>query len=946
MRSALITLLTGLSLLAHGAPASPSEAPQPAILQLQINGIARGDVIVQVQGDDVLMNPDDLTDAGVTVIRDQYRWIGDRPYLSLSRLAPKVTFTLNLDAGQLHLTIDATQLGDSVLNLGARVPTGIRYRDDASAFLNYAPRLFDGTQLEGFGETGLSVGGLLATSAVSYNHDTVVRGLSAVSFDEREDLRRWTVGDAFRGSGPLGGQMLVGGFTLSRSYGLDPYRSGAAGLSQSGSVATPATVDVYVNEQLVRSEAIPAGSFRLENLPVDTGAGAVRYVVRDVFGQTQQFDQAYYRGQGTLARGNSEFEYTAGMPREDLATESWAYQPQPVLVGWHRLGLTDTITAGWAVEGRVDHLSGGPTASLALPVGAIDAGFAGSVAEDATGAAGYLGYRWISRGLGASAFVRGTSKQYSTLQLDAEADRQIVEGTASVSTNLASWITASLQQRVGVYRDLGEAVGSTASLGVQLARSANLRLTASRTQTQHGDAPLLSAFASLTMDLGGQVFGRVGGTGNVDRADSMDLGLSRALAPGTGVGFNASASAQESADPRATVVAQGQAQFGRLQASYHRIGDDSHSVIEPAGGIAWVRGAGVFFTRPVSQGWAVIEVPDTPNVRVRLNNNVVGTTNSTGHILVPDLLPYYANRLSVDDADLPLDLRIETVETVVATRPRGGAWVRMRIQAARFLRGQLRLLGASETNSIAYGEVAVQVGDRISSSPLGLKGEFELADLPPGQYTALVRGARGLRCEAQLEVPDEGGAIIEIGTLDCHLTVQARVPVDPAVAHRAHLALAREAARARAEARDHAEARDRAEATRARRAAQRAVRLTQTRSRATAPMRALLQKTTRWSMPALPTWLRTGPLVSTLASPTPQPLWVVRAQYALTPNARLVQQIHRVQTTAQTRWQTLPTPWAALERRLAAFEPARLARSVRTADAAIQRWLNHLWGTA
>ena len=53
----------------------------------------------------------------------------------------------------------------------------------------------------------------------------------------------------------------------------------------------------------------------------------------------------------------------------------------------------------------------------------------------------------------------------------------------------------------------------------------------------------------------------------------------------------------------------------------------------------------------------------------------MGRTNGRGDTLVPNLLPYYANRLGISDQDVPFDREIETVEQAVAPPYRGGALV-------------------------------------------------------------------------------------------------------------------------------------------------------------------------------------------------------------------------------------------------------------------------------
>lgn len=747
------------------------EAPShPAILTLSVNDVEHGDVIVLLRGDDVLVGADDLAATGLRLPPVEREWIQNRLYVPLSALAPAVRYQKDLAGARLRLSASAEQLGRSVIDLRGRAPSGIVYRDDTSAFLNYAPRLLDGKHFEAYGEAGLSHGGALLFSGVSYTLDQeVVRGLSNFTYDDRERLHRWVVGDLFQNTGALGSQRLVSGLTFSRTFALDPYRTGAPGLDYTGSVDTPATVDVYVNDALVKSESIPAGTFQLENIPVQTGAGEVRYVVRDVFGNRQQFGAAYYQARGALAAGETEFAYTLGLPRNRFGRESFDYDTLPVLMGRQRIGLTSGLTGGWAFEGALNHASGGPSLSIGTAAGAIDMAAAGSVTDGEAGAAGFLGYSFVGRRAAISSYVRGATHRYSTLGLLPDDDRKLLDGTLSLSVSLARWATASAQQTAGWSRDNGRSLGSTVSLGLQFHPAVHLLLTGARSESEVAGPPVLEAFGTLSLSFDAGVTARVGGRTVDGEQHEGTVGVSKALPPGTGAGFDANAAYGDHL--RLNLVGLGQASFGRLQGTYYQLDDEIHTVLEPSGGIVYVAGAGVFLSRPVQQGYAVVEVPGAEGVRVSLDNHVIGTTNADGMVLVPDLVPYYGNRLSVNDADLPLDRQVGEVEQVIATRPRGGAHVRMTVERAHFVRGRLTMRTADAEEVPKYGEVTVRSGQLVATSPIGLAGEFEFADLPPGLYWGVVQSAYGQRCRVRVPVPEFRGPVVDVGSITC--TAQA-----------------------------------------------------------------------------------------------------------------------------------------------------------------------------
>ena len=136
-----------------------------------------------------------------------------------------------------------------------------------------------------------------------------------------------------------------------------------------------------------------------------------------------------------------------------------------------------------------------------------------------------------------------------------------------------------------------------------------------------------------------------------------------------------------------------------------------------------------------------------------------------GKLLVPNLLPYYGNKISIADADVPLDRTIDSVESIVAPPVRGGAVVRFPVRRIQSVSGALLVRIGGHDVVPAYGTLVVMSDGRRWESPLGGRGEFFLEDLPAGQYPATVDFREG-SCTLALVVPSQGTAV-ELGTLRC-----------------------------------------------------------------------------------------------------------------------------------------------------------------------------------
>ena len=76
-------------------------------------------------------------------------------------------------------------------------------------------------------------------------------------------------------------------------------------------------------------------------------------------------------------------------------------------------------------------------------------------------------------------------------------------------------------------------------------------------------------------------------------------------------------------------------------------------------------------SRRINDSFALVST-GAPGVDVLHENRKLGKTDSSGHLLVPDLIPYQANRVSIDVENLPVDTRLESTKAVVVPQSRSG----------------------------------------------------------------------------------------------------------------------------------------------------------------------------------------------------------------------------------------------------------------------------------
>lgn len=761
-RAVVVALLFLALVLATRAVVASNAPLQRAVLELRVNGVERGEVFVVLRGSDILVPLDDLHEARLAKLEAPTEMLFDARHVSLSSCSDSLQFEYDEQALSLDLIAKPALLESTVIDLSPTSRVDAHYDYDPSWFLNYAPRLIDGHALQTYGETGLALGAAVIQSSATYD---VSRGAtrlqSSISLDDTDNLRTATLGDTFISTGPLSGGIMLGGLSLSRNFALDPYLVKIPRLGYTGETMAPATVDVYVNDVLVRRVPVAPGRFELTNVTPVAGAGTTRYVLRDAFGQQQRLESTYYASSAVLAPGLSEYDYGVGFARDSFGTRSWSYG-EPTFVARHRVGLSRHLTWGYRAEFDRTRANAGGGVTLAGDFGELEFEHASSTTTDrlpARGSAALLayGYRW-PRGA-VRTVSRGTSPEYSTLTLDPLDDRALAEQVVSTGLMISSSTSVAANLALAWMRDSGPGAQAGLTFSARLTHALNLQLRGTRGRTWFSDWHN-DAFATLTWSLpeghSAQLIGHAG-----TEQSGATARVARSLRRHTDVGYELSGALGDTR--RMAGVVRGRAPFGQAAATYTNTDGEQHSILEASGGIVAVAGD-VHFTVPARQSFAVLEVPGARGVRGYVDNREVGETNANGRLFVPGLRAYEANRLRINHADLPLEYGLEQEEVVLSPPRRGGAVVRFESRSMHIVRG--RLVHVDGDAPVESGTLRVVVGEDVYVSPLGTNGEFEFDGLPQGSWRGLARSARGV-CFATLTVTDADAFMQHLGTLNC-----------------------------------------------------------------------------------------------------------------------------------------------------------------------------------
>ncbi len=739
-----------------------SAQDQRALLSVTVNDVAKGEVLVVLRDRDALIGVDSLDGLGVHGFAGTRESIGGATFVSLASLAPDVSFEVDERALTLRLTARADQLDTAVRTLASGRPPDIEFRRDTSAYANYAVNLRGRGAYDLFSDVGFSTRGTFVDTTLSYGaRQSLTRGLSSATFDQPAKMRRFVAGDAYANGGLLGGGLLLGGFTVAREFSTDPYFVRFPSLNLTGAVTTPSTVEVYVNDRLVGTEQIAPGQFALNQLPITNGRNDARIVIRDAFGGVRDMSASYYLTTAALARGLNEYQYSAGYERKNFGIDNWSYGPL-TFVGRHRVGLTDSITIGGRLEGRERLASGGPTLNLRTPFGEFEAAAALSRAGTTAGRAVSGAYAYAGQAFSLGAAARAMTEHYVTASLDAAQDRPKLETNEYVSVRLGPRVSMTLQRRDAKMYFSPTAIRTAVIMSGRVASRIDAFVSGSLERGASESGSRREIFTGVSVRFGSNTLASVS-TERVGNVNHLITEVQQPLPVGTGWGFRLY---DDSGDRHFSSGAlQYQGQYGRYELRRDAVDGVPQTSVAASGGVV-AMGGGLYASRPIQDGFALVRVPDVPGVRAYASHQEVGRTNSRGNLLVPNLLSYYGNVLNISDQDVPLENRVGAVRKTIAPPYRGGALVVFPVERVQGATGVLQLDVDGEQMAPAYGQLSVKTADATVESPIGERGEFYLENVAPGQHEAVIE-YKEISCRFTLIMPVSTAPAVDLGTLRC-----------------------------------------------------------------------------------------------------------------------------------------------------------------------------------
>jgi len=253
---------------------------------------------------------------------------------------------------------------------------------------------------------------------------------------------------------------------------------------------------------------------------------------------------------------------------------------------------------------------------------------------------------------------------------------------------------------------------------------------------------------------------------------------------GEGFGFSVGPGRAESPQGTATLAnAFGQYNgrhatlLGRYEGSSNDRVTRGLAEISVASGIGYVRDR-LFVSRPLTDSFALVKVGDVPDVPVRANGQLTGTTDERGEVVVSPMYSFFDNYLYFDQQAVPLDYVFTDSRLVASPAFRSGAYLSFDVKKNRAVIGRLEREAEGKRVPIEFRELKVtRAGaDRRSweaiygprffiQSFTARGGEFYIEQLEPGEWTLEVE--KDPACVATIRVPETDAALTELGAVLC-----------------------------------------------------------------------------------------------------------------------------------------------------------------------------------
>jgi len=353
-----------------------------------------------------------------------------------------------------------------------------------------------------------------------------------------------------------------------------------------------------------------------------------------------------------------------------------------------------------------------------------------------------------------------TSRNFAKLGMQSEklAPQHISQMVVKMPTNdFGSFAVNYTQQAL---RDLEEQKSVSASYVSEVAGIGNL--SASLTRYLSGEAKTVFGLNfSMNLDLGKRRNANINVSAKPGR-NNANLQLNRKSPAGGGVGYRLVSGLGDTDRREAEVSLQNG--VGNYSLAAGQSQGQTAFRGSATGGVAFLGGSS-FFSRRITDSFALVQVPGYADVGIYADNRLSTRTDSKGNALLTGLRSYQKNPVRIEQSDIPLDAQIDTLQLDAVPYFRSGLVLKFPVKRSR---GALLSVVLENGEPLPAGAQVVIIDKNILENelfPTGMGGEVYLTGLEAENQLRVIW--REQICEFALTFPETTEPLPHLGTYIC-----------------------------------------------------------------------------------------------------------------------------------------------------------------------------------
>lgn len=625
-------------------------------------------------------NTDPLVDNSMKCLKNGYR---------------NTILNINNQTGITTITIPMNATSTQNINLGTNnepiYPSGQIYAN----FTNYQ---LNGNQSNNSGVSNNDISGnFINTTATPIG--SLINGLTAGNdlpltrnytywqTDFPEKMTSLVIGDASPLTGSWGGSLPYAGIQYGSNIALRPGYFFTATPIINGTVNTPTTADILLNGAQTNKVDLAGGNFNLYNLPIVNGDGTVTVNIQNPNGNGyQSYVLPYYTSPKVLNNTTYLYQYNIGVPQTMTGTgmNLNSYQVSS-LVGatQHYIGITNQYTMEIRAEAQTNQFANLGISHNMIWLNKFLTSFTTAVSQSESGMGTLFGFN-LSRqsslpnsiGFGYNAYLYSNN----FAQLGMMGSSAQLQQTIFGNYNTPFGLTMALgYTNNSAYTENGNMSLYNLTLNWQFLRNFMINSSTSRTNQNGNKTFGTNLGLTVTFDNASSLNAQYNyqGGNNSQNINTYNMNYQYA-SPSNLWGYNVGGQYDDS-DMATPTGINGSAYYlfknfnSNISGSYANNNNYNSSLM--ISGNTVIGSNGVSFGQYSNLSFILVKVGDLPNVGIKQNGSIVGSTDRNGVFIIPNVSPYLPQDIQVNASDLPFNTELDSYSKRVVAPLNGGARV-------------------------------------------------------------------------------------------------------------------------------------------------------------------------------------------------------------------------------------------------------------------------------